>query len=1124
MAKTQLHRAAASLLLALASLGLMAQIPNGYYDNANGKTGDELKEALHDIIKGHTAVGYNNVWNAFWSTDNKGNGVVWDMYSDNPDGTPAYTFQLGQDNCDNDGCESEGGCYNREHSWPQSWFGNQTTPGSDLHHVFPTDCYVNQRRSNYPYGEVGTATWTSSNGSKLGTSSTSGYSGTVFEPVDEYKGDFARELFYISVRYYGEDSNWSTSGMTNKSEIEPWAIQMLMRWNDNDPVSQKEMDRNNAIYNDYQHNRNPFVDHPEYARMIWDPNWHEGLGGYEKVTSTDDITDGDYLIVYEEGSLAFDGSLTKLDVLGNTIEVSIFNDNIESNASTDVSAFTISSMANGFSIKSASGYYIGNTSDANALKTSLTVPYANTITISEDGNAEIVSSSSRLRFNSDSDQNRFRYYKSSTYTSQKAIRLYKKIEVYGISLASVENGSISADAEEAIEGTVITLTATPDAGYELDHWAVTDAMNNNIPVNDNQFEMPASNVTVSAVFVYVGEPFAQKYYLVTSTDQLVAGRTYLIVNTENSKALGKTQNANNRSAATIAIANNTISTLGDACELTLGGQAGAWTLYDATNNSGYLYAAGGSSNNNYLKTQTTLTNAGKWTISLNGTNKATIKTIDPNVNRHTIMYNNSGSIFSCYASGQNEVCLFIRSEEYTHTESETIAHLFAFDKHTISNGVTLSVSGTAACHDANHLVIEDGGQFVHSDANVQATLKKHIQAYSDNSGWYTVASPFVSYAPAGLMTSNDYDLYYYSESGPLEWKNHKQGSGFNMVSGQGYLYAHNPATTLRMAGVLNSGNHSETVGLGYANSDANLKGFNLLGNPTAHEINFTATEQVSDGYYYIHNGDGWAYSPYNTVPAGRGFLVKANAESQSVTLNPQSDRGESPECNKYLCISVDDEKAYIKLNEGVSMPLIDLQGRHAGLYLLRGQKPYVMLVRDGADFVDLNFEPKRNGEHTLSVDIQGLDLDYLHLIDNMTGVDVDLLHPGTFIAGGTSFRESGTLIAGEAPQSLTPSYTFTAKTTDYESRFRLVFICGDANGDDKDAPFAYYANGEIIITDGLSTGSGACATLQVVDMMGRVIFSGDGVCTVSTNGLAKGLYILRMTTNNDVKVQKIVVD
>ena len=78
---------------------------------------------------------------------------------------------------------------------------------------------------------------------------------------------------YMSVRYYTEDSGWGSSDMTNKSVIKPWAITMLLRWNDQDPVSQKEIDRNNAIYNDYQHNRNPFVDHPEYARMIWDPNW-----------------------------------------------------------------------------------------------------------------------------------------------------------------------------------------------------------------------------------------------------------------------------------------------------------------------------------------------------------------------------------------------------------------------------------------------------------------------------------------------------------------------------------------------------------------------------------------------------------------------------------------------------------------------------------------------------------------------------------------------------------------------------------------------------------------------------------------------------------------------------------
>ena len=254
------------------ALSVMAQAPSDYYDSANGLSGNQLKVALHNIIKGHTSISYAQLWNAFWSTDNKGNGVVWDMYSDKPNGTPPYTYYLGTDQCGN--YSGEGDCYNREHSFPQSWFNDQTTPRTDLHHIFPTDGYVNGRRSNYAYGEVGSASWTSRNGSKLGTCKTPGFSGTAFEPIDEYKGDFARAIMYMSVRYYSEDGSWGSSDMTNKSEIKPWAIQMLMRWNDQDPVSQKEIDRNNAIYNDYQHNRNPFVDHPEYARMIWDPTWN----------------------------------------------------------------------------------------------------------------------------------------------------------------------------------------------------------------------------------------------------------------------------------------------------------------------------------------------------------------------------------------------------------------------------------------------------------------------------------------------------------------------------------------------------------------------------------------------------------------------------------------------------------------------------------------------------------------------------------------------------------------------------------------------------------------------------------------------------------------------------------
>ena len=260
-----------ALFIGLSLSVLVGAQPANYYNSANGLTGNQLKVALHNIVKGHESISYSQLWNAFWSTDNKGNGVVWDMYSDRPNGNPPYTYYLGQDQCGN--YNSEGDCYNREHSWPQSWFNEQTVPRSDLHHIFPTDGFVNGKRANYPFGEVRSATWTSQNGSKLGTCKTPGYSGTVFEPIDEYKGDFARALMYMSVRYYSEDGSWSSSDMTNKSEIKKWAIDMLLRWNEQDPVSEKEKERNEVIYNDYQHNRNPFVDHPEYARMIWDPTW-----------------------------------------------------------------------------------------------------------------------------------------------------------------------------------------------------------------------------------------------------------------------------------------------------------------------------------------------------------------------------------------------------------------------------------------------------------------------------------------------------------------------------------------------------------------------------------------------------------------------------------------------------------------------------------------------------------------------------------------------------------------------------------------------------------------------------------------------------------------------------------
>lgn len=256
-----------TLSLLLSIILIQAQPPAGYYNSAEGLTGTQLQGVLHNIIDNHNSQSYNSLHEHFKSTDKKSDGTVWDMYSDIPGGTPPYVYHFTSgDQCGN--YNSEGDCYNREHSWPKSWFDDRTPMYSDLFHLYPTDGYVNGRRSNYPFGEVGSATWASQNGSRLGNSNYPGYSGTVFEPIDDYKGDFARTYFYMSTRYYQEDNGWPGSAQVNGSQLKPWAMAMMKEWHLNDPVTDKERNRNNAVYA-IQGNRNPFIDHPEYVSYIW---------------------------------------------------------------------------------------------------------------------------------------------------------------------------------------------------------------------------------------------------------------------------------------------------------------------------------------------------------------------------------------------------------------------------------------------------------------------------------------------------------------------------------------------------------------------------------------------------------------------------------------------------------------------------------------------------------------------------------------------------------------------------------------------------------------------------------------------------------------------------------------
>ena len=258
----------AFLLLCLFTLCFAyAQIPQGYYAPAVGKKGNALRVSMHNIIKDHIPLTYGGLWDAFYTTDVRpDNGKVWDMYSDRPGSTPAYYFTFGSDQCGN--YTSEGDCYNREHSVPKSWFNDNPPMYTDLFHLYPTDGHVNNKRGNLPFGKVINTTWTSTNGSKIGRSNISDYSGQVFEPIDSFKGDFARTYFYMAVCYM--DKNLSVDAQSNfiGGNLKPWAKELLLQWAALDPVSQKEIDRNNAVY-ELQHNRNPFIDYPELAELIF---------------------------------------------------------------------------------------------------------------------------------------------------------------------------------------------------------------------------------------------------------------------------------------------------------------------------------------------------------------------------------------------------------------------------------------------------------------------------------------------------------------------------------------------------------------------------------------------------------------------------------------------------------------------------------------------------------------------------------------------------------------------------------------------------------------------------------------------------------------------------------------
>ena len=376
---------------------------------------------------------------------------------------------------------------------------------------------------------------------------------------------------------------------------------------------------------------------------------------------------------------------------------------------------------------------------------------------------------------------------------------------------------------------------------------------------------------------------------------------------------------------------------------------------------------------------------------------------------------------------------------------------------------------------------------------------------SSGHDWYLIASPVASVTPTkgnGFITANaeDYDFYRFNQSAvDLEWQNYKvhnddEQNPFNaLVSGQGYLYSNSQDVALYFTGHPYKGDG--TVTLSY-DDNAKLAGYNLIGNP------YGVSATVNKDFYRM-NSDGTEIdvnvSSGGSVAAMEGIFVVADNDDEIVTFTPESQSTPAPKNQLVMSLSrssrgVAIDHAVIRFGEGSQLPKFMLNPENTKLYIPQGSEEYAIVSSEACGEMPVNFKAAKDGEYTLTVNAENVEMNYLHLIDNLTGADTDLL--------------------------ATPSYTFNARTTDYASRFRLLFGANNENGASTgSATFAYVSNGQVVVN-----GTG---TLQVVDMLGRIVASQEVTtanCQLSTANYKTGVYVLRLVNNGDVKTQKMVIE
>ena len=652
-----MKRILAHILLLLFVTTAIAQ--SDYYKSVDGtKGGAALKTALYNLIKDHKKISYGSgedkTWGAFYTTDavvENGQRRVLDMYSNEK----RYFGSKG----------SAVSGMNIEHSVAKSWWGgNQNNAYCDIHHLNPSDQNANSRKSNYPLGELTSVSW--DNGvTFVGKANIDGSSMNAYEPCDEYKGDFARVFMYMFTCY--QDLTWEYTWMNYEKStyptLKPWAVQLLLKWHKQDPVSEKEVSRNNAVYA-VQGNRNPYVDYPQLADYVWGDSvnyvFHitgeveDGTGGNTSggddngnTGSSDEIEIVDGWKIYLSEN--FDGTsmkFTTYEGVGN------YPWTLNSQYKYAVATSYVSSSKTN---NNAESWLISPMFDLSKDSVA-TVSFEYVIRYCESGKA---AEHHRLMICNDFDGDvenatwepiEFGAVENSTdwtLTKTGDIAIPQKfMGERAVTLAFFYKGTSTKAGTFEIDNVVVKAVEGKNGGNSGD-----DGSGEENGDNDNEGSNGEGN----------GGNFTDgEFVLVTDAAQLTFGDS-IVIAYENYAMGASSNNGNFREKTDIMVSNNRITHLADDVQIVVLEEGAVDGTYALNVDGSYLSAA--SSSSNYLKTVSALDENGSWTIAISEA-LATI-TAQGNHAKNTLQYNTSSPRFSCYKSGQKSVTIYAKSSMAT---------------------------------------------------------------------------------------------------------------------------------------------------------------------------------------------------------------------------------------------------------------------------------------------------------------------------------------------------------------------------------------------------------------------------------------------------------------------------